>query len=91
MTIFIRADNALSQAKSAIQAIHDMDRNQPIAQVKMLEDAVGESAARERLTAMLSTAFAVTALTGPRRSAFTVCWPIRWPNEPKKIRNPAWL
>jgi len=39
-----------------------MDRNLPVTEVRMLEDAFGESVARERLNAVVSAGFATCAL-----------------------------
>jgi putative ABC transport system permease protein len=61
MTIFIRT-SGLDVAKAAVQAIREVDRNQPVTQVRMLKDVLGESVFRERLAAVVSSAFALTAL-----------------------------
>jgi putative ABC transport system permease protein len=61
MTIFVRT-SGVDVAKTAVQAIHEVDKNQPVTQVRMLEDVLGESVFRERLAAVVSSAFALTAL-----------------------------
>jgi putative ABC transport system permease protein len=61
MTIFIRS-SGVDVAKAAVQAIREVDKNQPVSQVRMLEDVLGESVFRERLAAVVSSAFALTAL-----------------------------
>jgi len=62
MTVFVRSRNAEDQIKPAVQAIHEIDSSQPVTNIKLLRDVLGESASRERLTAILSTSFALTAL-----------------------------
>lgn len=61
MTIFVRT-SGVDLAKTAVQAIRDVDKNQPVTQVRMLENVLGESVFRERLAAVVSSAFALTAL-----------------------------
>ncbi|HYR43969.1 MAG TPA: ABC transporter permease [Terriglobia bacterium] len=61
MTIFIRS-SGVDVAKAAVQAIREVDKNQPVTQLRMLEDVLGESVFRERLAAVVSSAFALTAL-----------------------------
>ena len=48
--------------REAAQIVRDMDRNLPVIEVRMLEDAFAASAARERLNAVVSGAFAICAL-----------------------------
>ncbi len=62
MTLFIRTSRGAEIAREATQIIREMDRNLPVIQVRMLEEAFAESAARERLNAIVSGAFAVCAL-----------------------------
>jgi len=49
-------------ARSSVQIVRNLDPNQPVTQVRMLQDVVSDSVSRERLTAVLSTVFAMTAL-----------------------------
>ena len=62
MTLFIRADKPNSISREAVNAIHDLDRSLAVTQVLPLSQAFTESIARERLIAVVSAAFATTAL-----------------------------
>jgi putative ABC transport system permease protein len=62
MTLFVRTNRPSTIAREAVQAIHDIVRNVPVTQVRTLKDAFGQSIARDRLNAVVSGAFAVTAL-----------------------------
>jgi putative ABC transport system permease protein len=62
MSLFIRSQRARQLAREATQIIRDIDRNLPVVEVRMVEDAFAESLARERLNAIVSGAFAVCAL-----------------------------
>src|SRR5262249_11290830 len=62
MTLFIRTNRPDAVAREAIQIIHDFDPNLAVTQVRSLAEAFGQSIARERLNAIVSAAFAVTAL-----------------------------
>jgi putative ABC transport system permease protein len=62
MTLFIRSQRARQLVPEATQIIRDIDRNLPVVEVRMVEDAFAESLARERLNALVSAAFAVCAL-----------------------------
>jgi putative ABC transport system permease protein len=62
MTVFVRTSRGAEIAREATQIVRDLDRNLPVIEVRMLEDAFAESAARERLNAVVSGAFAVCAL-----------------------------
>ena len=61
MTLFVRS-SGVDLGKAAVQAIRELDPNQPVTQVRMLDDLMGESVFRERLTAVVSSGFALTAL-----------------------------
>src|SRR5439155_22282706 len=61
MTVLIRSSRA-DIARSSVQIVRNLDPNQPVTQVRMLQDVVSDSVSRERLTAVLSTVFAMTAL-----------------------------
>src|SRR5262245_37996257 len=62
MTLFVRTIRGAEITREATQIIRDLDRNLPVIEVRMLGDAFGDSAARERLNAVVSGAFAVCAL-----------------------------
>jgi ABC-type antimicrobial peptide transport system permease subunit len=62
MTLFIRTNRPATIAREAVQLIHDIDHDVPITQVRTLREAFGQSIARDRLNAVVSGAFAVTAL-----------------------------
>jgi putative ABC transport system permease protein len=62
MTLFLLSRRGAELAREAEQIVHEIDRNLPIVEVRMLEDAFSESLARERLDAVVSGAFAVCAL-----------------------------
>jgi putative ABC transport system permease protein len=62
MTIMIRTSRGLELAPEATRIIREFDRNLPVIDVRMLENAFAESVARERLNALVSAAFAISAL-----------------------------
>jgi putative ABC transport system permease protein len=62
MLLFVKATNAQRLAQPAVQVIHDIDSKIPVTEVRLLEEAFGESISRERLGAVVSSAFALTAL-----------------------------
>jgi len=62
MTLFVRTTRGAEITREATQIIRDIDRNLPVIEVRMLEDAFADSAARERLNAVVSGAFAACAL-----------------------------
>jgi putative ABC transport system permease protein len=62
MTLFVRTTRGAEITREATQTIRDIDRNLPVTEVRMLEDAFADSAARERLNAVVSGAFAACAL-----------------------------
>src|SRR5262252_2613956 len=62
MTLFVRTTRGAEVALEATQVIRDIDRNLPLVEVRMLEDAFADSAARERLNAVVSGAFSLCAL-----------------------------
>ena len=62
MTLFVRSSRGSQLAPEATQIIRDMDRNLPVIEVRMLEEAFAESVARDRLNALVSAAFAMSAL-----------------------------
>jgi putative ABC transport system permease protein len=62
MTLFIRAAEPEALAQPAIAAIHRLDPNVAVAKVRTFENAIAESLARERLTALVSASFALIGL-----------------------------
>jgi putative ABC transport system permease protein len=62
MTIFLRAPRPASQIASAVAALHRLDPNLAVSRIQTFDDAVANSLARERLSALVSAAFALCAL-----------------------------
>ena len=62
MTLLVRAPHAAALTKPAIAALHALDPNLPATNVRTVESAFAESVARERLSAMVSGAFALSGL-----------------------------
>ena len=62
MTLFVRTARGSDLAKEVAGVVHDMDRNLPLIEVRMLDDVFAESIARDRLNAVVFAAFAVFAL-----------------------------
>jgi putative ABC transport system permease protein len=62
MTLFIRSSRGTGLAREAIQVIRELDPLLPVTEVRMLEEAFGDTVARERLNAVVSGAFAASAL-----------------------------
>ena len=62
MTLFIRTNRLATIAREAVQVIHDIDHDVPVTQVRTLREAFGQSIAQDRLNAVVSGAFAATAL-----------------------------
>ena len=60
--LFARTDRPVATAEAVTSAIRRMDPNVVVRNVRMFEEAVAESLAQERLTALVSAAFAVSAL-----------------------------
>jgi len=61
-TLFVRTDRPAATAEAVTSMIRGIDPNLPIRNVRMFEDAVAESLAQERLTALVSGAFALSGL-----------------------------
>ena len=61
-TLFVRTDRPVATADAVTSVIRRMDPNLVIRNVRTFEEAVAESLAQERLTALVSGAFAVSAL-----------------------------
>jgi len=62
VTLFLRTNRPTEVGREAVQAIHDFDRNIPVTQIRPLTDAFVQSIARERLNAVVTAGFALTAL-----------------------------
>jgi predicted permease len=62
LTLLVRSARGSDLAKEAGVIVHEMDRNLPLIEVRMLSDAFSETLARDRLNAIVSAAFAVCAL-----------------------------
>jgi putative ABC transport system permease protein len=62
MTLFVRANRPATQVASAVAALHRLDANLAVSRIQTFDDAVAESLAREKLSALVSSAFAVCAL-----------------------------
>jgi putative ABC transport system permease protein len=62
MTLFVRSKRGPEIAREAAQIVREMDRNLPVVEVRMLDDAFADTLGPERLNAVVSAAFAVTAL-----------------------------
>jgi len=60
--LFVRTDRPTATAQAVTSAIRRMDPNLAIRNVRMFEEAVAESLAQERLTALVSGAFALSGL-----------------------------
>jgi putative ABC transport system permease protein len=61
-TLFIRTDRPVATAEAVTSVIRRMDPNLVIRNVRMFEEAVAESLAQERLTALVTGAFAMIGL-----------------------------
>jgi len=62
MTMVVRSARGAELAKEVGVIVHEMDRNLPLIEVRMLSDAFSETLARDRLNAIVSSAFAICAL-----------------------------
>jgi putative ABC transport system permease protein len=62
MTLFVRASRPATQVASAVEALHRLDPNLAVSRIQTFEQAVTESLAREKLSALVSSAFALCAL-----------------------------
>jgi ABC-type antimicrobial peptide transport system permease subunit len=62
MTLLVRSARGSELAKEAGVIVHEMDRNLPLIEVRLLSDAFSETLARDRLNAIVSAAFAICAL-----------------------------
>jgi putative ABC transport system permease protein len=62
MTLFLRASRPAAQITSAVAALHRLDPNLAVSRIQTFDDAVADSLARERLSALVISAFALCAL-----------------------------
>jgi putative ABC transport system permease protein len=62
MTLFVRARQPESAVKAITAALHELDPRLVISSVRTMETALAESLARERISALISTSFAVGGL-----------------------------
>jgi putative ABC transport system permease protein len=62
MTLFVRASRAKALAKQSVAALHDMDPTLAVTNVRTFEEALADSIARERLSALVSGSFALSGL-----------------------------
>jgi putative ABC transport system permease protein len=62
MTLFVRAKRPATQIASAVAALHRLDPNLAVSRIQTFDDAIADSLARERLSALVIGAFAVCAL-----------------------------
>ena len=62
MTLFVRANRPAAQIAPAVAALHRLDPNLAVSKIRTFDDAVAESLAREKLSALVSSAFALCAL-----------------------------
>jgi ABC-type antimicrobial peptide transport system permease subunit len=62
MTLFVRANQPTAIAPFAVGALHTLDPNLAVTKVQTFDGAIAESLARERLSALLSGAFALSGL-----------------------------
>jgi len=61
--LFVRSDRPTSLARAAVDAIHDLDPEQPVLDVATLEQVRADAIAPQRLNATLLGAFALLAVT----------------------------
>jgi putative ABC transport system permease protein len=62
MTLFLRAPRPQSQVAAAVAALRRLDPNLAVSRIQTFDDAIAESLARDRLSAMVLAAFAGCAL-----------------------------
>jgi ABC-type antimicrobial peptide transport system permease subunit len=62
MTLFVRGRQPESIARPVTAALRELDPTLVISNVRTVESALAESLARERISALISTSFAVSAL-----------------------------
>lgn len=62
MTLFLRAPRPAAHVASAVAALHQLDPNLAVSRIQTFDQAIADSLARDRLSALVSSAFAVCAL-----------------------------
>jgi predicted permease len=62
VTFFVRSKDPSSVMRASVQSVRDIDPTLPVTQVRTLHEAFGLSISRERLNAVVSAAFAATAM-----------------------------
>jgi putative ABC transport system permease protein len=62
MTLFLRAPRPQSHVASAVAALRQLDPNLAVSRIQTFDDAIAESLARDRLSALVLAAFAGCAL-----------------------------
>jgi putative ABC transport system permease protein len=62
MTLFVRTGQPEALTKAAVAALHQIDPNLAVTNVRPFESALAESLARERLSAVVSSGFALGGL-----------------------------
>jgi ABC-type antimicrobial peptide transport system permease subunit len=62
MVLFVRTHAKADLRRAAVQTVRDLDRSLVVNQVQMLTDALSTGLALEKLAAMASSGFALTAL-----------------------------
>ena len=62
MTLFVRTSQPEALTKPAVAALHEMDPNLAVTKIRTFESALAESLARERLSALVAGAFALSGL-----------------------------
>jgi len=62
MTLFVRAPQPESVVKPVIAALHELDSTLVASNVRTIENALSESLARERISALIATSFGVVGL-----------------------------
>jgi predicted permease len=62
MTLMIRTSRGPELAREAVDVIRRMDANLPVTRIRLLDSALGDSVARDRLNLVVMTAFAISAL-----------------------------
>jgi putative ABC transport system permease protein len=62
MTLFVRTSQPEALTKPAVAALHAIDSNLAVTKIRTFESALGESLARERLSALVAGGFALSGL-----------------------------
>ena len=62
MTLFLRANRPAAQIAAAVAELRRLDPNLAVSRIQTFDDAIAESLARERLSALVFGAFALCAL-----------------------------